>query len=39
MQLQNGMEEPLVDQMQVVESLHLTFVVKDALTSAMSLQN
>lgn len=37
MQLQNGMEEPLVDQMQVVESLHLTFVVKDALTCAMSL--
>jgi hypothetical protein len=36
MQLQNGMEEPLVDQMQVVESLQLTFVVKDALMCALS---
>jgi hypothetical protein len=35
MQLQNGMEELLVDQM-LVESLHLTFVVEDALTCAMS---
>jgi hypothetical protein len=36
MQVQNGMDEPLVDQMQVIESLQLKFVVKDALSCAMS---